>query len=186
MAVLASALWSPAVDAGRRGGVAVQGEILSVRCGAARQGAVCRIEGRRVLVELTGARIFAGGARATCDALRPGARFAAYGGVVSRDPLALDACLFVQREPDDDVAEICGEITRIRAADGVFVLSAPGRGDTLVRTEPGVTRIRLQGEAATIDDLAVGMSACAAGLLRPGDPLPTLRPTIRVNARIDR
>lgn len=186
LAALATGPLSSTTEANRRGGVAVQGTILRVRCGAARQGAVCEIEGQRVFVELTGAAVFANGERANCEALVPGRRFAAYGPVASRDPLALDACLFIQRSAADDVVEICGQITRIRAAQGILVLAVPGRGDTVVRTDPDITRFSVEGEPAMFDDLAIGMRACAIGVIHPGDPAPVLRPTLRVQARFER
>jgi len=185
LAALVAGALAPPTEANRRGGVRVKGEIVALRCGEERPVVVCRVEGRRLLVDLSGAAIFADGAPAACGDLEPGRRFAAFGNVVSREPLALDACLFVQRTADDEVVEGCGEITAIDAAEGRIVLANRGRRIVL-RADPGLTRFTLQGERATIDDLAVGMFACAVGVLVPADPDPVMRPTLLVRARIER
>lgn len=177
---------SPGIEANRLGGVRVQGEILGVHCGKAGQVAACRVEGRRVLVDLTGASIFANGESSNCDALVPDRRLAAYGPVISCPALALEACLFAQRAPEDAVAEDCGTIMLIRATEGLVVASAPCRGPTEVQTDPGLTRFIVQGERATIYDLALRLRACAVGLLTTAEPDPVMRPTARIQARIPR
>ena len=182
LAVLVAGALAPPSEANRRGGVRFRGEIVALRCDGKRPVAVCRVDGRRLLVGLSGAAIFADGAPAACGDLEPGRRFAAYGNVVSREPLALDACLFIQRTADDEVLEVCGDITAIDAVGGRLALTNRERR-VIVIVDPGLTRITLQGERATIDDLTVGLRACAVGVLVPGDPAPILRPTLRLQAR---
>jgi hypothetical protein len=188
LATLAAAVVAPVprAEASGRGGVRIEGEILDVRCDDARPSAVCRIGDRRAIVSLANASIFVNGQPARCGALQAGRKFAAYGKFVSRDPLVFEACVFVSRSETDRVVTLCGEITRISAPDGLFVLSLGDRGSILVQTDPDLTRFSVDGRRATIDDLAPGMRACATGLIDKTDRTRTMRPTHRVEARSGR
>jgi hypothetical protein len=183
LAALVAGLVSPVTDASGRDGIRIRGEILEVRCGEDRQVALCRVGDQRALVDLTGASIFVNGEPARCGALQPGRRFAAFGRFVSREPLTFDACVFVSRAENERVTTVCGEIARVSASGELLIIIVPEIRQVLVKTDPDITRFSLNGERATIGDLAPGMRACATGILNRADPNPIMRPTRRVEAR---